>query len=263
MPELHHVQRGEGEPLLLIQGMSGTHLSWGEPFLSELERDFALTAFNHRGVGTSPRVTEPFSIADLADDAAGLMDALGLDSAHVMGVSMGGMVAQELTLRHPDRVRTLTLGCTYAGGAGQALTGADVGRRLTESWGSGDRERAIRTGWEVNVSERFAADESAYDAFRADVLGLPVALEVIMQQAQAVMGHDTSARLRDIAAPTLVVHGSEDQMLPVANAKPIADAIPNARLEILDGVGHVFWLEQPERSAQLVREHALARARTQ
>src|SRR6266513_2934017 len=95
-PTIHYVRRGEGEPLLLIQGMSGSHLAWGEPFLTNLERDFDVVAYDHRGVGHSSRVTDPFSITDLADDAAALLDALGWGSAHVVGISMGGMVAQEL-----------------------------------------------------------------------------------------------------------------------------------------------------------------------
>src|SRR3954449_6708230 len=159
-PTLNYVRRGEGEPLLLIQGMSGTHLAWGEPFLTDLERDFDLVAYDHRGVGHSSAVTDPFTIVDLADDADALMDALGWDSAHVAGISMGGMVAQELALRHPERIRTLTLGCTYAGGEGAVMTSPEVGMKLFESMQSGDRERALRVGWEVNVSKRFAADDA-------------------------------------------------------------------------------------------------------
>jgi pimeloyl-ACP methyl ester carboxylesterase len=256
--DLFYDQRGEGEPLLLIMGMSGTHLSWGEEFVDLLARDFAVTVYDHRGVGRSSRAEAGYSIADLADDAAGLLGVLGLDTTHVLGISMGGMVAQELALRHPDRVRTLTLGCTYPGGEGSALTSPDVGARLQQSWSSGDRELALRTAWEVNVSERFAGDDAQWTAFRQRALELPVALPVIMAQAQAVMGHDTSARLAGITAPTLVVHGTDDRMLGVANGRLIAERIPDARLEELDGVGHMFWIEQPDRSAQMVRDHALA-----
>ncbi len=258
--DLHYEQRGQGEPLLLIMGMSGTHLTWGEPFLRLLERDFAVTIYDHRGVGKSARTEAGYSIADLADDAAALLGELGLDSAHVLGISMGGMVAQELALRHPERIRTLTLGCTYSGGEGSALTSPEVGQRLFGAMQSGDRERALRTGWEVNVSRAFAADDEAWKAFRQAALDLPVPVPVIMGQAQAISAHDTLERLGDIAAPTLVVHGTDDEMLPAANAKVIADRIPGARLEIFDGVGHLFWVEDPERSVALLREHAGAGA---
>ena len=262
MSELHYVQRGDGEPLLLIQGMSGTHLSWGEPFLAELERDFAVTAYDHRGIGKSGRLEEGarFSIADLADDAAALLDRLELESAHVLGISMGGMVAQELALGHPDRLRTLTLGCTYAGGEGSALTDPSVFGRLSESWRTGDRDLILRASWEINVSPRFAADEDAFRAFRSAALELPVSMKAIMAQLQAISDHITLDRLGDLTVPTLVIHGDQDQMLGVANGRAIAAKIPNAKLEVLPEVGHLFWVEEPRYSAQLIREHALTAA---
>jgi 3-oxoadipate enol-lactonase len=251
---LNYVRRGSGEPMLLIQGMSGNHLSWGEPFLTELERDFDLVAYDHRGVGKSSRVTDPFSIADLADDAAAVLDALGWDSAHVVGISMGGMVAQELALRHPQRVRTLTLGCTYCGGEGSALTSNEVFAKLSEAMMSGDRDRAIATSFEVNISPGYGADQSAYGTFYEMATALPTPVPVIMLQAQAVQSHDTLSRLGEIQVPTLVIHGTVDEMLPYSNAVLIAARIPGARLVTLEDVGHMFWWEQPERSAQAIRE---------
>ena len=258
--ELHFVRRGSGEPLLLIQGMSGTHMSWGDPFLEALEGSFDVVAYDHRGIGFSPPASTPFTIAELADDAAALMDRLGWDSAHVMGISMGGMVAQELALRHPQRIRTLTLGCTYCGGPGSSLAGPDVVQELGAAQMSGDRESAIQAGYRLNTSEAFRADPANYDAFRDMALAAPAKIATIMLQMQAIAGHDTQSRLGQIELPTLVIHGTEDRMIPSANGELIASLIPGARLELLDGVGHVFWWEQPERSAELVREHALSSA---
>ena len=261
--ELHYLRRGEGEPLLLIMGMSGTHLSWGDRFLDALAEDFDVIAYDHRGVGRSSRVEGPFTLVELADDAAALLDELGIESAHVTGVSMGGMVAQELALRHPERIRSLVIGCSYSGGEGSALTAPETGERLVAAWTSGDRELAIRTGWEINVSADFAARPGEYERWRDDnVLALRVPLDIIGLQAQAIGGHDTSERLGQIEAPTLVVHGTEDQMLPAANSRIIAERIPGARLEELERIGHLFWWEQPERSAELIREHARAAATT-
>jgi pimeloyl-ACP methyl ester carboxylesterase len=256
--ELDYERSGSGPPLLLIMGMSGSRLSWGEPFLELLRRDFDTVAYNHRGVGTSSRVQGPFTIRELADDAAALLDALELESAHVLGISMGGMVAQELALAHPERLRSLALGCTYCGGPGSSRTSAEVWQGIADAMASGDRERAIRTAWEANVSGQFAADDDAYGRFSANARQMPVAVAVIMAQAQAILGHDTSARLPTIRAPTLVVHGTDDLMVPVENARMIASLIPGARLEILPGIGHLFFWEQPERAAELVREHAAA-----
>jgi pimeloyl-ACP methyl ester carboxylesterase len=254
--DLHHVRRGSGEPLLLIMGLSGTHATWGETFLALLEHDFDVVAYDHRGIGFSPKAQDGYSIADLADDAAALLDHVGFETAHVLGISMGGMVAQELALRHADRLRTLALGCTYAGGPQGRLSPPETLQKLQRGWTSGDRELALRLGWEVNVSPAFAADEEAFATFREAALSVPARVPAIMQQLHAVSGHDTSARLEQISAPTLVVHGTEDRMLPVENGRWIAEHIPGARYEELDDVGHMFWVEQPERSAALLREHA-------
>src|ERR1700730_3236540 len=118
--ELDYERSGSGPPLLAIMGMSGRALHWGEPFLAALREDFEVLVYDHRGVGASSHLDGPISIVQLAEDAAGLLRALGLESAHVLGISMGGMVAQELALAHPELVRTLTLGCTYCGGEGSA-----------------------------------------------------------------------------------------------------------------------------------------------
>src|SRR5271167_2221369 len=105
--ELDYERSGSGPPLLLIMGMSGTALHWGEPFLASLRSDFDVIAYDHRGVGASSRLEGPITIVEMAEDAVGLLDVLGIDSAHVVGVSMGGMVAQELALAYPERVSTL------------------------------------------------------------------------------------------------------------------------------------------------------------
>ncbi len=124
--ELSYERGGSGPPLLAIMGMSGTLLTWGEPFMGPLCERFEVIAYDHRGVGESSRMEAPFTIVELAADAAGLLDALEVESAHVPGISMGVMISQELVLAHPQRVRTLTLGCTYCGGEGSTLASPPV-----------------------------------------------------------------------------------------------------------------------------------------
>jgi pimeloyl-ACP methyl ester carboxylesterase len=258
--ELDYERGGSGPPLLLIMGLSGTALHWGEPFLEVLRQDFDVVAYDHRGVGASSRLTGPITIDGLAKDAHGLLAALEIDSAHVLGISMGGMIAQELGLAHPERVRTLTLGCTSAGGNGSLGPAPEVTQKLAAGMMSGDRERAIRASWEVNVSARFAADPQAWARFLDIGLRRAVAVQVIIEQMRAILRHDTSGRLAQITPPTLVVHGTLDQMLPEPNGRMIAELIPGARLEIRDGVGHLFFWEEPRHSAELVRAHAVVHA---
>jgi 3-oxoadipate enol-lactonase len=254
--ELDYERSGAGSPMLLLMGMGGTSLHWGDPFLDPLREDFDLIAYDHRGVGASAPLDKAITVRLLAEDAAGLLTALELDSAHVVGISMGGMVAQELALAHPERVRTLTLGCTYCGGEGSALGAPEVMQRLGEATMSGDRERILRAGFEINVSRGCAEDQEMFARFLEIGNERAVSVSVIMAQLQACMSHDTSARLPSLTMPTLVMHGTADQLLPVQNGRLIASLIPRSRLEIFDGAGHLFFWEQPERSAELVRAHA-------
>jgi 3-oxoadipate enol-lactonase len=259
--ELSYERSGSGPPLLLIMGMSGTFSHWSEPFLDELRASFEVVVYDHRGVGeSSPLDGGELTIAQLAQDAAALLAALEIESAHALGISMGGMVAQELALAHPERIRTLALGCTYCGGPGSSLASSEVMRRLAEGMSSGDRALAVRTAWEVNVSAAYdAAHAVAFETFRAIGMTRAVAVPVILAQMQACLAHDTCDRLAQLTMPTLIVHGTDDQMIPAANAEIIHRLIPGSRLEIFDGVGHLFFWEQPQRSAALVRDLAAAR----
>jgi len=252
---LDYERSGEGPPLLAVMGMSGTALHWGEPFLQRLRESFEVIVYDHRGVGASSHLEGPITIAQLAEDAAGLLGALELDSAHVFGVSMGGMVAQELVLGHPRQVRSLTLGCTYCGGPGSSY-GSAPRDRLYEAMLSGDRERALRAAYEINLSPAAAADPQLWERFHAIAERRAVAVPVIMAQLAAAVQHDTHARLGRVWAPTLVIHGDADEMIPVQNGRLIASLIDGARLEIFEGAGHLFFWEQPERAAELMRSHA-------
>ena len=258
--ELNHERAGSGEPLLLIQGMSATHLAWGEPFLSRLRGSFDCIVFDNRGIGLSAPVEGRFTTADMAADAVGLLDALEIERAHVLGISMGGMIAQELALAHPGRLLSLGLGATYCGGADSTLMEPEETQLLGDAMQSGDRERVFRAMWEINLSPGFRADDSGFAAFVAMASALPAPRDLVFRQMRACVQHDTQSRLGQISTPTLIVHGTEDRVLGVGNGRQIASLLPGSRLEELDGVGHMFWWEQPERAAELVREHALAPA---
>jgi 3-oxoadipate enol-lactonase len=258
--ELDCQRSGAGPPLLMIMGMSGTALTWGEPFLEQLRDDFELITYDHRGVGASSRLEGPTSIRELAEDAAALLRALEIESAHVFGISMGGMIAQEIALAHPALIQTLTLGCTYSGGPGSVRLSDEVLARAVAARRSGDREAVIRTAWEINVAPAFAANEEAWKRFVAIATVYSVAVPVINAQRQAIAAHDTSTRLGEIALPTLVIHGTDDQLLPVANGRMVAELIPGARLELFEDVGHLFFWERPEQAAGLLRAHTAVHA---
>lgn len=251
---LHYRRSGRGEPLLLVQGMSGHHRFWGESFLAMLETDYDVVAYDHRGIGTSSRAGDPFSIADLADDAAGLLDAIGWSGAHVFGISLGGMIGQELVLRHPERVRTLTLGCTWAGGPEGVI--GEASHEIVAAIGAREVERALTTGYEANLSPRYRADPARFATYRECALAVRVPAPVVQMQFRAALAHDTAGRLPGVRTPTLVLHGTGDVGIPAVNGERIAALVPGARLHLFDGAGHLFWWEEPETTAALLREHA-------
>lgn len=254
--KLSYLRRGSGEPLLLIMGMAGHQGLWGEPLLSRLAADFDVVTFDNRGIGESSDVPGQFSIAELAEDATALLDHLGWDSAHVLGISMGGMIAQELVLARPERVRRLVLGCSYCGGADSSLL-APGPMRMMEAMQTGDAEASVRAGYLANLSLAYTADDAHWPPFHEIALAAAVPVPVVMRQVQAAFVHDTSARLPSVGAPALVLAGTEDEMLVPANSELIARLIPGARLHTFDGVGHLFWWERPDEAASLIRTHLL------
>jgi len=259
--DIYYERRGSGEPMLLIQGLGGNSLHWGDGFLEALQDSFELVLYDHRGAGRSGELEGECTILRLAQDAIAVLDALEIKTAHVVGISMGGMVAQELVLNHPERVRTLTLGCSFPGGEEAKMTDQEVVGMIAEAVMSGDGERAARVGYDVMIAPDFAKDPANYELYAKVAEQYPAPIQTLMGQLSAILAHDTSERLAEIDVPTLIVHGTADRLLESVNGELLARLIPGAHLELLEGAGHMFFWEQPQRSAQLVRDHVAAAAR--
>jgi pimeloyl-ACP methyl ester carboxylesterase len=232
------------------------HEMWGEELLSGLEDRFDIVAYDHRGVGRGDRANESFTVADLADDAAAVIASLGWTDAHVFGISLGGMTAQELVLRYPSTVRTVSLGCTWAGGPNGAM--AEISRRMVEATATRDVEHGLRTGFAANFSRRYTTDvPDALDLYRRRLFAVKMPVPVMLMQWEAAQAHDTTARLGQVDVPTLILHGTADAGIPVVNAQQLAELIPGAKVELFDDMGHVFWWEDPERAVALIAAHAV------
>ncbi|GIW72778.1 MAG: alpha/beta hydrolase [Planctomycetota bacterium] len=254
---LHYVQEGSGPDLLLIMGLGASHLAW-EPLVELLRPHFRLTRFDNRGTGLSDQPAGPYTMAELADDAAGLLTALGIERAHVFGVSMGGMIAQHLALRHPERLERLVLGCTSAGGPHAVLPEPWALAILTRPRAGRSVEEYVREAVPILFAPGFAeAHPEVIEAVCRRAAALPTPDAGVQSQLAAIMDHDVSARLGEIAAPTLVVTGELDVLVPPANSELLARGIPGARLLVLPGVAHAFIQEAPEASAELLRAFLL------
>ena len=183
-------------------------------------------------------------MADMADDAAGLLAALEIESAFVFGVSMGGMIAQNLALRHPQKVRKLALGCTTPGGALGVLAAPEVLAELTNTQTSGDRRQDFYNRAWFLVGPGFAERHPDLMAKMADVsANNPQTLMAYMGQLQAVTTHDVGGRLGEMTMPTLVQHGDQDRLVPPENGRILAERITDARLIMYKGAGHLYMIE--------------------
>jgi pimeloyl-ACP methyl ester carboxylesterase len=243
--------QGSDEPLVLIHGAQGDR-SMFAGFVPAFTNQFRILTFDQRGSGQSEKPDMEYSIAFLADDTATLMDHVGFASAHVIGVSMGGMIAQELVLRHPQKVRSLVLGCTTPGGPKAVRLGGNALERAysTQPLSAEERGRALA---EAAFTKGYIEKHpeiifTMIEARRQRPLD-PVALSHRMKAAYA---HNTYDRLPQIACPTLVITGKDDVLVSWENSKILVERIPGAKLVLLEPAGHVFWMEQPEQSQEAI-----------
>lgn len=250
--QLHYELRGAGEPVLLIMGLAATAEYWGESFLAHLAQRFSLITYDHRGIGRSARAADDFTVGELAEDAFGLLHALEIPAAHVVGFSLGGMVAQELAARHPDSVRRLVLAGTAAGSRTSPALSAETLGRLQEAMVSADPVRAVQAGLEANVSARSAAQDEVRAAWVEMVSRARMPLRTVERQLKAAQAHDATDLLGSIASPTLVVHGPEDRLVDCTHADELAAALPEAKLVLISGAGHMFFWEAPDLSGELI-----------
>jgi pimeloyl-ACP methyl ester carboxylesterase len=243
--DMYYVEAGAGEPLVLVMGFSGDHSAWGLQFRALAER-CRVIAFDNRGVGQTDAPDRPYTTRMMADDTVGLMDALGVERAHVVGVSMGGMIAQELALNHPTRLRSLHLGCTFARPDGYARARADVWREIRTRLSPEAALRAIFL-WlfaPATYNERPEFVEQLLQSALANPY--PQSLTGFLRQRDAIATHDALDRLDAIRAPTLVTVGEEDILVPPRFSRELATRIPGAELKVLSGVGHVYFWERPD-----------------
>jgi pimeloyl-ACP methyl ester carboxylesterase len=241
---------GEGDPLLLIMGLGYPSCAWHRtrPVLSNRYRTIAL---DNRGVGRSEMPPGPYSIALMASDAAAVLDAAGVQSAHVFGFSMGGMIAQEFALQYPTRVRSLLLGCTSAGGP-HAVQPEPEAIQMLMSRGNMTPEEAAQAAvpfiYHPSTPRKLIEEDLE---MRRPWFPKP---EAYIAQLQGILGWKSSDRLSRVHAPTLVIHGESDRLVPAGNGKIIAESIPEAKLIMLANASHIFTTDQPEAAHRAILE---------
>src|SRR6266852_4716646 len=242
---MYYVEAGQGDPLVLIMGLGGDHLAWGFQFPAFAER-YRVIAFDNRGAGQTDAPDDPYTTRMMAEDTVGLLDALGIERAHVLGVSMGGMIAQEIALGHPDRVRSLQLHCTLGRPDRYLQAQLDVGRIQRRAL---SREDAMRAGYlwlfaPATYDERPEFVEMILRNALANPY--PMSLTGFERQCDAVQTHDALDRVAAIRCPTLISVADRDILVRPFLSRALAERIPGARFVQIEGAGHGYFWERPD-----------------
>jgi len=251
---IYYEIHGKGEPLVLIYGYAGHSGLWFRQ-IPILSKKYRVIAFDNRGVGRSDKPDIPYTMGMMAGDIARLLDMVGINAAHMFGISMGGMIAQHFALNYPQRVISLILGCTTCGGIHMiqpepesmaALFDFERLKKMTH-------EEVTRQAMPFCYSQQFIArNPDIIEERVAKQLEYPTPGHGATRQAGAIMGHDTYELLPKIEPPTLVIAGDSDRLIPVENSRILASRIPEAERVVITGAGHEFFIEHAEEANRIV-----------
>jgi pimeloyl-ACP methyl ester carboxylesterase len=240
--EMYYEIHGEGEPLLLLNGLGSSVRTW-LGFDKALSQRFRVITCDNRGVGRTARPDEPYSIPQMAADAAGLLDHLSIRTAHIAGLSMGGYIAQETALRYPLKVGKVILMATHPGGPDYLRATKSIWDDILDVRNL-SREEVFRKSAKYCVTPEFFLDRGdLIDRFIGAKLTDLQPAYAFQRQFQAALQHDTRARLHSITSPTLVIGGRKDRIVPPVFTRRLADGIPGAKLVVMKKAAHLVYLE--------------------
>jgi 3-oxoadipate enol-lactonase len=259
---MYYETHGDGFPLLLINGLGSDHLEWLYQ-IPAFAPHFRVIVFDNRGTGRSGTPPGPYTTAQMGDDVATLLEAVGIARAHVLGVSLGGMIAQEVALRHPDLVDGLVLGCTGPGGS-LSIRPAPEAMAAFASAGVGDPVAEMRRMMPYLYTDAYVAERPGeIEDFIRRRLENPTPPEGYAAQLYAAVSHDAAGRLEQVRARTLVITGDADRLVPWENSLRIAGRIPDARLVVLPGAPHRLFAENADAFNREVLAFLMPRNRDQ
>jgi pimeloyl-ACP methyl ester carboxylesterase len=242
---------GQGQPLVMIRGVGSNVDHWYEQ-VPVLSKNYQLLVFDNRGIARSSDPGGSFSTKDMAADTIALMEAVGIKKAHVLGYSMGGMIAQELALAYPEKINGLILVATDCGISLRIKARPEYSRLFSEMIRLGTNEAKTAAAGCLFAKQTFESRSDIIQRYNEVSLRFPAPQKTLERQWEAITRHDACGRLRNITAPTLVITGSEDVLIPPENSRVLAERIPDARVRSIDGGGHLFVVEQAQQFNEAV-----------
>lgn len=247
--DIYYEVHGQGDPLVMIMGLR-RNMEWWYHQIPVLSKHFKVVAFDNRGAGRSDKPVMDYSIRLFADDTAALMDELGIDHAHVLGISMGGYIAQELAINYPEKVADLVLGCTSCGGEKVVLMKAGRLEKFTANEGL-TPEDILQKDMDIYFSDRYIENNpKAVEQFREISMRYYQPVDAFQRQFAACLSHDTVSRLHRISQPILIMAGDNDPLVPPENSYILKELMPEAKLSVFPKGRHCFFIEYFERFNQ-------------
>jgi pimeloyl-ACP methyl ester carboxylesterase len=243
--DIYYEIHGSGPPLVLIMGLR-RNAEWWWLQIPELSKHFTVIAFDNRGAGRSDKPETDYSIRLFADDTSELMDYLNIPKAHILGLSMGGYIAQELAINYPDKIKGLILACTSCGGVRAVRMSEDRLQKFQATEGL-TPEQILRENMDLYFSDRFVREHpERIEEFVEISLRYYQPVNAFVRQFDACQRHDTSDRVHEISAPTLIMTGGDDIVVPTENSFILEELMPDAILDLFPGCRHCFFMEDYE-----------------
>ncbi|MFW9827715.1 MAG: alpha/beta fold hydrolase [Candidatus Thorarchaeota archaeon] len=250
---LYYEVHGEGFPLLMIQGLSENVYWWDPPLIEKLSKHFMMVLFDNRGVGRSDELEGDISIELMASDALGLLDSINIDEAHILGHSLGGMVAQEIALKFPERINKLVLCSTSCGGSKAELPPIET-QRLLGKFSMRKHTRALTEEGMTHIfTKKFLNENPEFMKKKVDeILIVPTGPTTFKAQMGAWMRYNSCRKLKNVNIPTLIMHGKEDILVPPSNSELLGEKIPNAKVVYFEANAHIIHTEEPDKFIEVL-----------
>jgi pimeloyl-ACP methyl ester carboxylesterase len=255
--QMYYEVKGEGFPLMMINGLGGNLAGWDPRSIEAFSKKFKLILFDNRDAGRTDTSEREYTMETFADDTAGLMNALGISKAHIFGQSMGGMIAQEFAINYPEKTAKLVLCSTHCGGSKVVQPSQKVSRMLTIDTSGMSQEEYIRMFATIGFTDDYI--KNSFDSLKLRIqksLRYPISAAGYKRQLNAIGKFNAYERLQQIKAPTLVLHGRKDVLIPPENGSILAEAIPNAKLVFFEKSAHIL-AEEIEEVIDVIKEFLL------